>query len=83
MKKWLIVFFTSAALLTSPVFASERADIGWEWIKQGAVIVDVRTPQEFAAGHLDNAKKLPAVRAGQTLCQHRQRYPDCTVLPQW
>ncbi|MDA0128056.1 rhodanese-like domain-containing protein [Vibrio sp. MarTm2] len=59
MKKWLIVFFISAALLTSPVFASERADIGWEWIEQGAVVVDVRTPQEFAAGHLDNAKNYP------------------------
>lgn len=59
MKKWLIAIFTSAALLASPVFATERADIGWEWIEQGAMIVDVRTPQEFADGHLDNAVNFP------------------------
>ncbi|WP_394126621.1 rhodanese-like domain-containing protein [Vibrio hepatarius] len=59
MKKWLVAFFTSAALLASPVFATERADIGWEWIEQGALVVDVRTPQEFADGHLDNAKNYP------------------------
>ncbi|CAM2980957.1 rhodanese-like domain-containing protein [Vibrio mytili] len=39
--------------------ASERADKGWKLIEQGAMIVDVRTPQEFSAGHLDNAVNFP------------------------
>ncbi|WP_045383846.1 rhodanese-like domain-containing protein [Vibrio campbellii] len=57
MKKLLPIVFTCLSLaFTAPsVFASERAAQGWQWIEQGAMIVDVRTPQEFADGHLDNA----------------------------
>lgn len=59
MKKWLAIILTSATLLSAQAFATQRADIGWEWIEQGAMIVDVRTPQEFADGHLNNAKNYP------------------------
>lgn len=59
MKKWLALLLISTSLLTVPAVASERADIGWEWIEQGALTVDVRTPQEFADGHLENAKNYP------------------------
>lgn len=59
MKKAIALLLAYACLASSLTLATERADIGWEWIKQGAVIVDVRTPQEFAAGHLDNAKNYP------------------------
>ncbi len=39
--------------------ASPRAQTAWEWITQGATIIDVRTPGEFSSGHLDNALNLP------------------------
>ena len=61
MKKLLPMVFTCLSLaFTEPsVFASERAEQGWQWIEQGAMIVDVRTPQEFADGHLDKAVNFP------------------------
>ena len=31
----------------------------WELIEQGALLIDVRTPQEYNQGHLDNARLIP------------------------
>ena len=31
----------------------------WDRIKKGALVLDVRTPGEFAAGHLDGALNIP------------------------
>jgi len=31
----------------------------WALIEQGALILDVRTPEEYAQGHLDNALLIP------------------------
>ncbi|MEL7287816.1 MAG: rhodanese-like domain-containing protein, partial [Pseudomonadota bacterium] len=61
MKKLLPIVFACLSLaFTAPsVLASERAEQGWQWIEQGAMIVDVRTPQEFSDGHLDNAVNFP------------------------
>ena len=30
-----------------------------EFLQQGAVIVDVRTPQEFSSGHVNGSKNIP------------------------
>ncbi|KJY81884.1 sulfurtransferase [Vibrio galatheae] len=57
--KRLILVVTLLASFGLPVAASERAEIGWQWIEQGAMVVDVRTEQEFAAGHLDQAVNFP------------------------
>lgn len=59
MKKSLTLLLAALAFVSVPSFASERAEKGWQWIEQGALIVDVRTPQEFDAGHLDNAVNYP------------------------
>lgn len=40
-------------------YASERAEKGWQLVERGAMIVDVRTPQEFSNGHLNNAVNFP------------------------
>ncbi|WP_232380762.1 rhodanese-like domain-containing protein [Leptospira ainlahdjerensis] len=39
----------------------ERADknLVKEWISQNALVVDVRTPQEFESGHYTNAVNIP------------------------
>jgi phage shock protein E len=39
--------------------ASERATEAWQRIKDGAMIVDVRTPSEYESEHLDNAINIP------------------------
>ncbi|GAM63554.1 phage shock protein E [Vibrio ishigakensis] len=59
MKKWLSTALLTASFIAMPALATERADIGWEWIEQGTMLVDVRTVQEFDAGHLDNAHNFP------------------------
>ena len=47
------------SLISPTIWASERAEKGWQLIEQGALVVDVRTPQEYAEGHLDNAVNFP------------------------
>ena len=59
MKTLLSLSALCIALLCSGVHASERAETGWELIEKGALVIDVRTPAEFAQGHLDNAINYP------------------------
>ncbi|EHV5555356.1 rhodanese-like domain-containing protein [Vibrio parahaemolyticus] len=61
MKKVVSLFLATlcVGLLSFSVAASERAEQGWQLIEKGAMIVDVRTPQEFSEGHLDNAVNFP------------------------
>ncbi|NOH78685.1 rhodanese-like domain-containing protein [Vibrio sp. RE86] len=59
MKTSLTLLIAVLSLASASVSASERAETGWEWIEQGALIVDVRTPQEFADGHLERAQNYP------------------------
>lgn len=61
MNKLISLLLTTICFgLMSPMsYASERAEKGWQLIEQGAMIVDVRTPQEFSDGHLDNAVNFP------------------------
>ncbi|WP_168926962.1 rhodanese-like domain-containing protein [Shewanella donghaensis] len=37
----------------------QSPDIAWEKISNGALILDVRTAEEFAAGHLEGAVNIP------------------------
>jgi phage shock protein E len=59
------VVFTTLLLLTSPLsLAHDKGhDVStasaWEFIEQGAVVIDVRTAEEFAAGHLEGATNIP------------------------
>ncbi|RME43471.1 MAG: rhodanese-like domain-containing protein [Deltaproteobacteria bacterium] len=39
--------------------ADARAKAAWEKILAGALLVDVRTPEEFEQGHLEGAKNIP------------------------
>ncbi|BDR15573.1 rhodanese-like domain-containing protein [Vibrio sp. STUT-A11] len=61
MKRFISLTLTAIciSLITPMTFASERAEQGWLLIEQGAMIIDVRTPREFAEGHLDNAVNFP------------------------
>ncbi|WP_321273381.1 rhodanese-like domain-containing protein [uncultured Vibrio sp.] len=61
MKKtvFLCLAIIATSMLAPAAIASERAEQGWLLIEQGAMIVDVRTPREFAEGHLDNAVNFP------------------------
>ncbi|MDA0147409.1 rhodanese-like domain-containing protein [Vibrio sp. LaRot3] len=59
LNKLLSAAVISFALLSTIVQATPRAEQGWQLIEQGALLVDVRTPQEFEQGHLKNALNYP------------------------
>ena len=59
MNKSLALLITALSFTSLNVLASERAEQGWQLIEQGALVVDVRTPQEFQIEHLDNAINYP------------------------
>ncbi len=48
-------------MLLSPLVRAADLDApaAWKKISTGALLVDVRTPEEFAAGHLPNAINIP------------------------
>lgn len=49
-------------LLLMPMIASaadQDPAIAWDKIAAGAMVLDVRTPEEFAEGHLANAVNIP------------------------
>ncbi len=45
-------------------------------MNQGALVLDIRTLDEFAAGHINGARQLPpdqVPKAGETLKKHREK----------
>ncbi|WP_422127808.1 rhodanese-like domain-containing protein [Vibrio hannami] len=49
----------SLLAVSATTSASERADVAWQQVENGALLVDVRTPGEYNAKHLDNSINLP------------------------
>jgi phage shock protein E len=50
--------FFAVKLFNGGVFAVDKKEV-ISYIKEGALIVDVRTGEEFASGHYNNAKNIP------------------------
>ncbi|QYJ73979.1 rhodanese-like domain-containing protein [Shewanella sp. FJAT-52076] len=48
-------------MLTSTLAIGQDKDAAtaWKLIEQGAMLVDVRTPEEYAAGHIEGAINIP------------------------
>ncbi|WP_394204060.1 rhodanese-like domain-containing protein [Shewanella waksmanii] len=46
-------------IATNAVAQDKDPAHAWKMIDAGALVVDVRTAEEFAAGHLDNAINIP------------------------
>ncbi|WED29932.1 rhodanese-like domain-containing protein [Vibrio sp. DW001] len=64
MKKEITVIFKkivalALAFIAFSSFAENRAELAWQKIEQGALIVDVRTPQEFDTQHIESAVNFP------------------------
>lgn len=62
MNDWknILMWTVAVAVLGYAFFFRGVADAGAkEAVKAGAKLVDVRTPQEFAAGHIDGAVNIP------------------------
>ena len=46
-------------VILSKLSHCEPGDKCWQLIEQGATVIDVRSPQEFAGGHLPQAVNVP------------------------
>ncbi|WP_028773553.1 rhodanese-like domain-containing protein [Shewanella waksmanii] len=56
----LMVLALGLLLLANNALAQDKDPAhAWQMIEDGALIVDVRTAEEFAADHLDNAINIP------------------------
>nr|WP_244952154.1 rhodanese-like domain-containing protein [Shewanella insulae] len=56
----MALLFVAIMGLSAPSYGEEKnPKVAWEHIQQGAMVVDVRTPEEFAEGHLENAINIP------------------------
>ena len=52
-------FAWAVCLLLMPLFSADPADSVRQALRRGALVVDVRTPSEFAGGHYAGAVNLP------------------------
>lgn len=61
MKSSLVVATVLAGVLMGGCASQQRPvrDEAHRWVEAGATLVDVRTPEEFAAGHLPGAVNIP------------------------
>ncbi len=57
---YLVMFAILSLLVCQLAFAADKdAKTAWDKIADGAMIIDVRTADEFADGHLPNAINIP------------------------
>ncbi|MEH6625299.1 MAG: rhodanese-like domain-containing protein [Motiliproteus sp.] len=67
MKGLSIIFSFTLLLISFNLAAGEREAQAWEYIKQGAVVIDVRTTEEYAQGHLQDSLHIPYQRIANQL----------------
>lgn len=54
-----------------------------EIIEAGAVLIDVRSPGEFASGHIKGSVNIPLDRIGSQLQVLKKDKPICCFLQEW
>ncbi|GLS82631.1 rhodanese-like domain-containing protein [Paraferrimonas haliotis] len=59
----LLLVIWSSAWAAAP--EPKDANYAWQQIKSGAIILDVRTPEEFAQSHLQGAVNVPYEQVAQ------------------
>ncbi len=67
------------SLLMFGASLAHSADVRFNGVKP-AVIIDVRTPQEFAAGHVDGAVNIPYDQIDQGIASLKGLKKDSTIL---
>lgn len=73
MKKTLVVSGVVAVLMVvgacrvhAQATTSEQAH---RWVDDGALLLDVRTPEEFAAGHVEGAVNIPVQNLAERMAE--------------
>ncbi|MFO6423998.1 rhodanese-like domain-containing protein [Motilimonas sp. KMU-193] len=69
----VLCFFTSLAFANNPVpIVSQQELITWQQANKDMQIIDVRSPSEFAQGHVQGAINIPYDQIGQQLSRLSQ-----------
>lgn len=76
---WLVIGVLGAgAVVTAcaaPKGGSSQTQTARQQIEAGALVLDVRTPEEFATGHLEGALLIPVQELSQRLGEVQQQLP--------
>ncbi len=67
MKGLTSVISVALLMFSFNLTAGEREAQAWEFIEQGAVVIDVRTTEEYAQGHLQDSLHIPHQRIANQL----------------
>ena len=77
----MALLFVAIMGVSAPSYGEEKnPKVAWEHIQHGALIVDVRTPQEFAEGHLPNAINIPFENIGEAFTKRNIDKSQSVVL---
>lgn len=66
-------------LLAMIAFSANAADVTYKGVKPAAII-DVRTPEEFASGHIDGAINIPHEQIGEGIKSVKGLNKDSPIL---
>jgi len=78
---WALAILLGAALVMQQLQAADGVDVkqAQSMTQQGALLLDVREPEEFSAGHAPNAKLIPLGQLDSRL-QEIASYKDKPVV---
>lgn len=65
--------------ILSKLFGSDKKDRIKEMLNNGAIIVDVRTPNEFASGHVSGSKNIPLAEISTEIAQLKKQNKPIVV----
>lgn len=72
-------FFLQVVVLALFALTAHATDVSFNGTKPAAII-DVRTPEEFSAGHIDGAINIPVDRIGQGIQSIKGLKKDSPIL---
>src|SRR6185503_11612436 len=75
----LVLVITTESRLRATAFAAISAQDLIRLMNQGALVLDIRKPEEFAAGHVNGAKHLPSDQI-LTAGENFKRFKDKPVV---
>ncbi len=70
----------AAAFLAVTKMGSISPDAARAFLRQGAKVIDVRSPEEFRARHLPNALNIPLGELGEQIGRHAPNQEEVLLL---
>jgi len=75
----LVIVLTNESRMRASAFASITAQELVRLMNQGALVLDIRKPEEFALGHVNGARQLPSEQI-LTAADNFKRYKEKPVV---